>query len=226
MPRPLRRNLVERGSTNHYFWRALDHAYVFEEPGAREHFIELLLQYKERFGVRIYAWNLMSTHPHVITNLSEDQPEYSAFWKVVNQRFARWYNQRRGRRGQVIMERPGSPRIQEGGCHQLEVMRYVDLNAVRAGLVKSPKDWEHSSYAHYAFGRPDPLVDDAPEYLALGRTGPERRKAYQAFYARPVSETVRQRRSDLVDEPFIGDEEWVQGRRRASGMPPRRGADG
>jgi hypothetical protein len=51
-------------------------------------------------------------------------------------------------------------------------MRYGDLNPVRAGVVKSPKDWKWASYRHHAFGEPDPLIDDAPEYLALGETGP------------------------------------------------------
>jgi hypothetical protein len=69
-------------------------------------------------------------------------------------------------------------------------------------------------------------VDDAPEYLALGDGGPQRRKAYQAFFARDLSETLCRRRTDLVDYPFIGDEEWVRQRREAAGMPRQRGAAG
>ncbi len=48
------------------------------------------------------------------------------------------------------------------------IMRYGDLNPVRAGLVKSPKDWQFSSYRHYAFGEKNPLIDDASDYVALG----------------------------------------------------------
>jgi hypothetical protein len=62
------------------------------------------------------------------------------------------------------------------------VMRYGDLNPVRAGLVVSPKDWRWSSYRHYAFGDPDDLITDAPEYLALGRTPAERREAYRQLF--------------------------------------------
>jgi hypothetical protein len=69
-------------------------------------------------------------------------------------------------------------------------------------------------------------VDDAPEYLALGDAGPQRRKAYQAFFARDLAETLRRRRTDLVDSPFIGDDAWVRERREAAGMPRQRGADG
>ena len=117
----------------------------------------------------------MSTHPHLVCRSTQGQPAFSAFWKVVNQCFARWSNRRTGGRGQVVMERLGSPRIQAGGRHELEVMLYGDLNPVRAGMVKRPRDWAWSSHGHYAFGAYDPLVSDSPAYLALGRSPGERR---------------------------------------------------
>jgi putative transposase len=162
----------------------------------------------------------MGTHPHVVCTSDLGQKEFSKFWKVVNYRFARWYNRQKNRRGQVVMERMKSPRIQGDGSHLLTVMRYGDLNPVRAGLVRSPKDWQWSSYRHYAFGEPNALIDDAVEYLALGRTGPERRKAYQALFAVPLSASLRTSRPDLVTFPFVGDAVWVTNRLEAAGLSP------
>jgi putative transposase len=96
-------------------------------------------------------------------------------------------------------------------------MRYGDLNPVRAGLVRSPKDWKWSSYRHYAFGEPNPVIDVAAEYLALGRTAPQRRKAYQALFAAPLAGSLRTKRPDLVSLPFIGDASWVSDRLAAAG---------
>ena len=126
--------LVEPESTNHCTWRAHDLEHVFEEPGARERFLELLGEHKPKHGVRIHSYCLMGTHPHVVCTSDLGQVAFSKFWQVVNYRFARWYNRRRKRRGQVVMERLRSPRIQGDGAHQLTVMRYGDLNPVRAGL--------------------------------------------------------------------------------------------
>lgn len=210
---------MEGGSTNHCTWRAHDHQRVFEEPGARDKFLELLARYKAKHGVLIHSFCIMGTHPHVVCTASNGQREFSRFWKVVNHCFARWYNTRRSRRGQVVMERLRSPRIQPDASHQLAVMRYGDLNPVRAGLVSSAKDWRWSSYRHYAFGERHPLVDDAPEFLALGRTGRERRAAYRALFVQPLRDTLN-RRPEFVTLPFIGDQSWVSARLQNAGLSP------
>ncbi len=150
---------------------------------------------------------------------TKGQQAFSEFWKVVNWGFARWYNRRTKGRGQVVMERLRSPRIQDGR-HQLEVMRYGDLNPVRAGLVKSPSHWRWSSFRHYAFGETNDLIVDAPEYLALGRHGPQRRSAYRQLFASPLAKELRHRRPDLVHGPFVGSRDWVTVRLEACGLSP------
>lgn len=223
VPRIPRELLVEKGSTNHCTWQAHNLQLVLEDDGARAKLLELIAKYKERYGMLIRSYALMGTHPHVQCTSTLGQKEFSQFWKVVNHGFARWFNRRHDRRGQVVMERMRSPRIQPTGNHQLTVMRYGDLNPVRAGLVRSPKDWKWSSYRHYAFGERNDVIDDAPEYLALGRTPAERRKAYQSLFAVPLSASVRERRRELVVAPFIGDALWVRTRMEDSGLlrPPR-----
>ena len=219
MPRIPRSLLVEEGSTNHCTWRSHGHALVLDSDAACERFLSLLRKYKEIFGIVIHSYCLMGTHPHVMCLSNKGQEAFSEFWKRVNWGFARWYNRRTKGRGQVVMERLRSPRIQDGH-HQLEVMRYGDLNPVRARLVGSPKDWKWSSYRHYAFGEFDDLITDAPEYLALGRTGAEQRDAYRHLFASPLTRELRCRRPDLVHGPFVGDQAWVTSRLEFCGLSP------
>lgn len=202
--------LVTDESTNHCTWQAHNFDLVFEFPGARDKFLSLIGKYKARYGILLRSYCLMGTHPHVVCTSDEGQKAFSGFWRTVNGNFAKWFNRQQGRRGQVVMERLRSPRIQEKGGHLLVVMRYGDLNPVRAGLVRSPKDWKWSSYRHYAFGEANELIDDAAEYLALGRTGPERRKAYQALFAGRVGKPLKETREELVVGRFIGEPEWVE----------------
>jgi putative transposase len=216
IPRAL---LVEEGSTNHCTWRSHGYTPVLDSDEARLYYRRLLRKHKEKYGIEILSYCIMGTHPHVVSRSTRGQKAFSTFWKVVNWSFAWWSNRRTKGRGQVVMERLRSPRIQDGR-HQLEVMRYGDMNPVRAGLVRCPSRWQWSSFRHYAYGEPDDLITDAPEYLALGRNGPERRTAYLHLFARPLVETVQVRRADLVYGPFIGDREWVTVRLRHAGLSP------
>jgi putative transposase len=218
MGRVARVLLVGEGTTNHCTWRSRNREAVLDSEAARRQFLELLGRYKKRYRMRIQSYCLMGTHPHVMCRADGGQKEFSAFWKVVNQEFARWSNQQRGASGQVVMERMRSPQIQTG-VYQLTVMRYGDLNPVRAGLVRRPKDWAWSSYRHYAYGEKNELVDEAPEYLALGRSGPERRKAYQQLFAGKLVES-KESRPELVVAPFVGSERWTGGKLRALGLSP------
>ncbi len=118
------------------------------------------------------------------------------------------------------MERLGSPRIQDGGRHELEVMLYGDLNPVRARMVRRPRDWPWSSHAHYAFGRRDPLVSDSPAYLALGRGPVERMAAYLRLFTQRIASRVRRHRPDLVGRPFFGSAVWMARKLAATeGLP-------
>jgi putative transposase len=215
-----RRRLVQKNSTHHCTWRAHDLLRVLEDPEAKQFFLDLLLQHKEEHGILIHSYCLMGSHPHVHCKTTRGVAAFSAFWHVVNSRFAHWYNEREQRRGQVIMERMLSPAIQEGR-HQLVVMRYGDLNPVRAGMVQTPKDYPWSSYRHYAFGEPNPLITDAPEYLALGATAAARRAAYVHLFATPLEDALLQPRPDLVSGPWVGEADWVEERRTMETGPPR-----
>jgi putative transposase len=209
MPRIPRRRLVAKGTTHHCFWRSHNRSPVFDSDEARRTFLGLLARHKDRYGIEILGYCLMTTHPHVVCRATLGQHAFSAFWKVVNQCFARWTNLRTGGRGQVVMERLGSPRVQPGGAHELEVLLYGDMNPVRAGMVRRPSEWKWSSHGHYALGVPDPLVTDSAAYLGLGRSALERRLAYVRLFARGVARRIRRHRPDLVRRPFFGSVDWV-----------------
>ena len=223
MARVPRRLLVDLGSTNHCTWRSHNFSRVLEEDDAKRFFLALVQKYAPRHGVLVRSYCLMGTHPHVVVVASLGQEEFSRFWKLVNQLFARWYNSRQAnRRGQVVTQRMKSPLIQPDaqGRHVLTVMRYGDLNPVRAGMVRSPKDYAWSSYRHYAFGEPNELIDDEPEYLALGRSPAERQLAYRQLFALPLSAALRIRRPDIVEAAFFGDVDWARRHAPRAAGPP------
>jgi putative transposase len=102
------------------------------------------------------------------------------------------------------MDRFKSPRIQDD-AYMLRAMTYGDLNGVRCKRDKHPEDAKWSSYAHYAYGRDDPLITPSPSYLTIGETPEERQRAYRDM----VQELMRRDRINISNTCFIGDPDWV-----------------
>jgi hypothetical protein len=73
--------------------------------------------------------------------------DLSLFMKEVKERFSRWFNKRRGRRGTLWMDRFKSVLVEGQGEALRTMAAYIDLNPVRAGLVKDPKDYRWCGYA-------------------------------------------------------------------------------
>ena len=68
-------------------------------------------------------------------------------------------------------------------AHGLPCGAYVDLNPVRARMVKRPQDYPWSSAQAYLQNRHDPLLTFNPRYVDLGRTATDRRQRYEQFLA-------------------------------------------
>jgi hypothetical protein len=73
--------------------------------------------------------------------------DLSLFVKEVKERFSRWFNKRRGRKGTLWMDRFKSVLVEGKGEALRTMAAYIDLNPVRAGLVKDPKDYRWCGYA-------------------------------------------------------------------------------
>ena len=71
--------------------------------------------------------------------------DLSEFMKSLVQRFTRWFNRTHQRTGTLWEERYKSV-IVEGGVASKTIAAYIDLNPVRAGMVKDPADYRWSSY--------------------------------------------------------------------------------
>jgi REP element-mobilizing transposase RayT len=76
----------------------------------------------------------------------------SSFVKELKENFTKWYNRREERRGTLWEERFKSVLVEDSEKVLLTMASYIDLNPVRAGLVKSPQEYRHCSYAEAVAG--------------------------------------------------------------------------
>ena len=79
--------------------------------------------------------------------------DISEFMKTYKQKYSMSYNKRHGRKGTLWEERFRSIMVQGSRHVLLATAAYIDLNAVRAGIVDDPKDYRFSGYGEAVAGK-------------------------------------------------------------------------
>jgi len=191
--------------TFHITWQCHNKEWLLADVSGKAHYIHLIKKYAQQYRVKIYSFTLMSNHPH-ITGICENARLLSDFFRVVNSVFAKAYNRKNNRRGQVVMDRFKSPVI-ETDADLINVMLYIDMNPVRARMVKHPKQHHWSSHKFYASGKFPPWITPAPAYLKLGKTAFRRAKAYRKLIEKLLRNPWEKRPYTTIK--FIGSKNWV-----------------
>ena len=110
-------------------------------------------------GVAIWAYCLMPNHVHLIA-VPPDATALARALGEAHRRYTRRINMREDWRGYLWQGRFASFVMDDR--HLLVGARYIELNPVRAGLVKRARDWPWSSARAHLAGRDDGLAQAAP----------------------------------------------------------------
>jgi len=210
MGRPHR--AAEGGYVYHVLNRANARMKIFDSDGDYEAFETVLSQAVERTQTRLLAYCLMPNHWHLMVWPREDG-ELSRFvgWLTLTHT-QRWHAHRRSiGAGHVYQGRFKSFPIQEDG-HFYTVARYVERNALRAGLVQRAERWRWCSLARWLRG--------TAEDKRLLAAWPLARKADWVGHVnapQTEGEIAAVRRSVQRGSPF-GDERWSDKAARQLGL--------
>ena len=79
--------------------------------------------------------------------------DLSEFMKTLVQRFTQWFNRTHQRTGNLWEDAFKSVIVEDGAAAKT-MAAYIDLNPVRAGMVKAPEDYRWSSYGEAIGGGP------------------------------------------------------------------------
>lgn len=143
MPRLPRLDLP--GVPHHVLNRGNRRAKLFDSERDYADFLGLLGDALDEHPVSLNAFSLMSNHWHLLLT-GHKAGALSAYIQEVANRHVRRIHQRRGTTGQghIYQDRFKSFPI-EDERHLFVVMRYVEANPVRAGLVGRAEEWAWSS---------------------------------------------------------------------------------
>jgi len=132
MPRQAR--LDAPGTLHHVMIRGTQGESIFRENKDRQNFLSRVAQISADTKARILAWTLMDTHVHIL--MVSGPPGLSKFMRRLLTGYAVWYNRRYHRSGHLFQNRYKSIVCQED-AYLLELVRYIHLNPLRAGVVNS-----------------------------------------------------------------------------------------
>jgi putative transposase len=206
------------GALHHVTSRGNERRPIFFDDRDRLMFLSFLGQAVLRFGWSLSAYVLMTNHFHLVVQTSEANLSRGMHW--LNTAYVVWFNRRHQRSGHLYQGRFKAFLI-EKETYFMEVLRYVVLNPVRAGMVERPDDYPWSSY------RATAGLETAPDWLdlanALGPFAPDREIA-EAYYREFVAQKIDSKErlwEKLVHGIFLGGEQWTRKMRKVIDSKPR-----
>ena len=152
MPRTSR--VAPGQSVYHVINRANGRLRLFRKERDFQAFYDVLLQAHKRYPIRLLAWCLMSNHWHFVAWPRRDGELSRFFGYLALLHATRWQVAHDAvGMGHVYQSRFRSFMIEQDE-HLLWVLRYVERNPVRAGIVKRAQDWPWSSLYARLHGPP------------------------------------------------------------------------
>ncbi len=196
---PYRRRVGTADVVFHVLNRGVRRLQLFDRPADYRAFLKVFREAQERIPMRCLAYCLMPNHFHLVLWPRTDT-ELSAFmaW-LTTTHSKRWHARRLSTgTGHVYQGRYKAFPV-HSDIHFLRLCRYVERNALRAGLVARSEDWPWSSLAQRA-RHPSPIclvdwpVPRPPDWNALVQLD-------------VVEETQELRHAVIRSSPY-GPEDW------------------
>jgi putative transposase len=180
---------------------------VFHGDGDYEAFLKAIADLKERKEFDLYGYCLMGNHIHLLIRPRDDTISRIVQSLLVShtQRYHRFHHSG----GHVWQGRFKSPVIQDDE-HLLTVLRYIEANPLRAGMVERAGEYRWSSFGNHGDGRPDSLLAAVTPYEALAASEATRQRRWSAFVHQTPDdvELAAIRRSNETGLPY-GERTWV-----------------
>ena len=204
MARPLR--LEFEGALYHVTSRGDRREDIYEDDTDRADFLAVLGEVCSQHNWTCHAYCLMSNHYHLLVETPDGN--LSRGMRQLNGVYTQHFNRRHGYVGHLFQGRYKAILVDKNE-YLLELARYIVLNPVRAGMVRSARDWRWSSY------RATAGQAKAPEWLntewllaAFGRRKGRAMEAYRRFVAEGKNQPSPWQ--SLRNQVFLGDERFVE----------------
>lgn len=223
---PRRARLAIAGIPWHIIQRGNNRCACFYHEADYLYYLAQLETKARKYGCLVHAYCLMTNHVHLLVTPAE-KDSASLMMKHLGQHYVQFINRTYERSGTLWEGRFKSCLAQEER-YVLACYRYIELNPVRAGMVRNPDDYPWSSYKCNSAGIPSSLITPHSQYLGLSDTRDGRLDCYHELFkgASELQELDAIRAATngnfvLGSKRFQRQIERVLGRRAHPGRPGR-----
>jgi len=230
MPRQAR--LDARGTLHHVMARGIEGTNIFRTDKDRNDFLDRLAIQCEGEALKVYAWALIPNHFHLLVRTG-NRLLSTSMRKILTGYVVR-FNRRHRRQGHLFQNRYKSI-VCEKDPYLLELTRYIHLNPLRAGMVKTigelgrypwsghstilgtvKREWQDTEEILRYFGEGKGAINRYLAYVEEGISGGKREDLVGGGLLRSVggwSQVVSMRRrgqGTASDERILGNGEFVE----------------
>jgi putative transposase len=190
------------GILYHVIVRGNQRQRTFTSQSDHQAYLERLAKYRKRYGFTIHAFCLMANHVHLLVQ-SSGIP-LAKFMQGLQQSYTQYFNLRHKKTGHLFEGRYKAIVCQEDP-YLLELIRYIHLNPVRAGMVAKAEQYPYSGHHAYLSGKATEIVDPTGVLQVLGGIG-----GYRTFVNDGVKDGHKEEFYDVEDQRFLGDEKFTE----------------
>jgi REP element-mobilizing transposase RayT len=185
MPRQAR--IDGAGALHHIICRGIESKEIFSDDLDRDDFVSRLETVLVQTATRCYAWALIPNHFHLL--LQTGIVPVATIMRKLLTGYATKFNRRHGRHGHLFQNRYKSILCQEEP-YLLELVRYIHLNPLRAGVVSSLEElrsYRYCGHSRILARKSDPWIAAEQVLARFGKNMKASRNAYEAFVANGVA---------------------------------------
>ncbi len=174
------------GHYYHVYNRGTNRQPIFANEGNYWFLLRGVKRLLPLYSIRIVAFLLMPNHYHFLIGVDKDG-ELSRFFQRLFNSYSQAFNRQQGRSGTLFEGRAKSILVDETN-YVYALVRYIHLNPVVAGLVKSQQDWQFSNYLEWIGVRNDGLFD--PQFRKMFFSAPDE---YKNFVLSDIPEALERK---------------------------------
>ena len=136
--------LLLKNACYHIITRGNQKQRVFLDEQDCEAYLSRLKRYKLKLGFLIYAFCLMPNHVHLIGEPKETA-DLAKFMHGLNRSYTAYFNKKYNKVGYLWQGRFKS-KVVVKDSYLIDCLNYIELNPVRANMVRTAQDYPWSSY--------------------------------------------------------------------------------